>query len=192
MRNGSRLMLLALLFCFQGAGAGKPPPVQPVAYVDLPRFMGQWYLIAAIPTAYERDAWNAVQTYTLQADGTILTSLSFHKNASDGPLKYIQAPAYVRTGSGNAIWAVRLFGPIRAQYIVAWLQLDYSMMIVARDARDYVWVFSRTPAISTADWSAVRARVISLGYDISKLYVVPQSWAPEQCKGLRQADGATC
>ena len=179
MRNRSCLVLLVLLSCVDAAGAGNLPQVQSVPYVDLPRFMGQWYLIATIPTAFERDAWNAVQTYTLQADGTILTSLSFHKSASDGPLKYIQAPAYVRAGSGNAIWAVRLFGPIKAQYVVAWLQFDYSMMIVARDARDYVWVFSRTPAVSEADWSAVRERVISLGYDTSKLYEVPQTWAPK-------------
>lgn len=177
MQTWLRFILLALFFCVDAVGAEKLPQVQPVAYVDLPRFMGQWYLIATIPTAYERDAWNAVQTYTLEADGTILTSLRFHKGSSDGPLKHIQAPAYVRSGSGNAIWGVRLLGPIKAQYIVAWLQLDYSVMIVARDARDYVWVFSRAPVISEADWSAAREKVTALGYDISKLYEVPQLWA---------------
>ena len=151
------------------ADASTLPPIQPVPRVDLPRFMGTWYMIAAIPTAFERDAWDAVQTYTLQTDGTILTTLSFRKGAADGPTKHIHATAYVRPDSDGAVWGVQVFWPVRTQYIVAWLKADYSQMIVARDARDYVWVFSRTPKVPTADWEQLQAQIAALGYDLSRL-----------------------
>ena len=156
------------------AAAGALPPVQPVPHVDLPRFMGTWYMIAAIPTAFERDAWNAVQTYTLRPDGNILTTLRFNKDAADGPVKRIHSTAHVRPGSGGAVWGVQLFWPLRAQYIVAWLKPDYSEMIVARDARDYAWVFARTPTVPAADLTSLRARVAAMGYDTGKLRSIPQ------------------
>lgn len=174
-RHGSRALLLGLALVTGAANAGTLPPILPVPQVDLPRFMGTWYLIAAIPTVFERDAWNAVETYTLQPDGNIRTTLRFNKGAADGPLKRIHATAYVRPGSGGAVWGVQIFWPIKAQYIVAWLKPDYSEMIVARDARDYVWVFARTSTVPTTDWMTLEAHITALGYDTEKLRRAPQS-----------------
>lgn len=180
MRTGSamlaaRMLALGLALVSGIATAGTLPPIPPVPQVDLPRFMGTWYMIAAIPTVFEHDAWNAVQTYTLQPDGNIRTTLSFNKNAADGPLKRIHATALVRPGSGGAVWGVQIFWPLRSQYIVAWLKPDYSEMIVARDARDYAWVFARTPTVRAADWAMLQTRVAALGYDMAKLRRVPQA-----------------
>ncbi|MET0331186.1 MAG: lipocalin family protein, partial [Dyella sp.] len=44
-------------------------PIKPVEHVDLARFMGDWYVIATIPTRFEKNAYNAVETYKLQPDG---------------------------------------------------------------------------------------------------------------------------
>lgn len=175
--RASGALLLGLALFAGAARAGTLPPIRPVPQVDLPRFMGTWYLVASIPTGYERDAWNAVQTYTLQPDGNIHTTLRFNKGAADGPLKQIHATAYVHSGSGGAMWGVQVFWPLRSQYIVAWLKPDYSQMIVARDARDYAWVFARTPIVSAADWATLQAQVAALGYDMSKLRTVPQPWS---------------
>ena len=48
-----------------------------VDYVDLPRFMGDWYVIANIPTRLERGAHNAVESYRLDDDGSIATTFTF-------------------------------------------------------------------------------------------------------------------
>lgn len=170
-----RTLVLGLTLFSAVATAGTLPPIRPVPHVDLPRFIGKWYLIAAIPTVFERDAWNAVETYTLQPDGNILTTFRFNKKAADGPLKQIHSTGYVRPGSGGAVWAVQVFWPIKAQYIVAWLKPDYSEMIVARDARDYAWVFARTPTVPPSDWATLQAQVAALDYDMSKLRKIPQS-----------------
>jgi apolipoprotein D and lipocalin family protein len=58
-----------------------------VEKVDLERFMGPWYVIACIPTFIETEAYNAVEDYRLELDGTIATTFTFNKGGFDGPLK---------------------------------------------------------------------------------------------------------
>ena len=167
-------LALGLIACV--ASAASLPPIRPVAHVDLPRFMGKWYLIATIPTSYGREAYNAVQTYSLRANGTIRTTFTFHDGSFAGTVKHLDSTGYVRAGTGNAVWGVELFGPFKLQYIVAYLNPGYSQMIVARDKRDYVWVFARTPNVSSADYALLESKVHDLGYPIAELRKVPQRW----------------
>jgi apolipoprotein D and lipocalin family protein len=167
-----------LLAGITAACAANLPPIQPVAHVDLSRYMGRWYVIAEIPTRFERHARNAVETYRLEADGNIYTTFRFNNGSAHGPLKHIHSTGYVRPGTGNAVWSVQVFWPFKAQYIVAYLKPDYSEVIVARDARDYAWVMARTPHVSAADWRTLTAKLRSLGYDMHDLRRVPQEQQP--------------
>lgn len=190
-----RNLLAACVLCLVAvaASAASPPPIKPVAHVDLPRFMGKWYLIATIPTSYDKDAYNAVETYSLKPDGNIHTTFSFHEGGFDGPYKHIESTGYVTPGTGNAVWGVKVFWFLKAQYVVGYLAPDYSQMIVARDKRDYVWVFARTPQVSQADYAMLTAKVRALGYPVSKLRKVPQQWpatpadAPVHANGIPAA-----
>jgi len=170
------LLACTMMFASITACAGTLPPIKPVPHVDLPRFMGDWYVIATIPTRFEKSAYNAVETYRLRADGRVATSFRFRKGAYDGPVKTIHSTGFVRRGSGNAVWGVQVFWPIKAQYIVAYLDADYREAIVARDARDYTWIMARTPTIPHADYDALLARVRQLGYSLSDIRKVPQAW----------------
>lgn len=152
------------------------PPIQPVAQVELPRYMGDWYVIANIPPWIEQGAHNSVENYRLDEDGNIPTTFTYRKDAYDGPLKTLHSKGFVVDPDSKARWGVQFIWPIKAEYLIAWLADDYSQVIVARNARDYVWVMARTPVISDADYAALRERVQALGYDISKLNRVPQRW----------------
>lgn len=68
-------MLRALCVAAMGllAGCAGPAPMPPVAHVDLPRFMGDWYVIAHIPSWPERNAYDAVESYRPLPDGRIQT-----------------------------------------------------------------------------------------------------------------------
>lgn len=176
--NLPRAMLLACSLAMISAGtcASELPPIKPVAHVDLPRFMGTWYVIATIPTRFEKNAFNAVETYTLQPDGNVYTQFHFNNGSFDAPVKAIHSTGFVKAGSGNAVWGVQVFWPLKAQYIVAYLKDDYSQTIVARDARDYTWIMARTPTVPQADYDALIARVKALGYPASSIRKVPQAW----------------
>ena len=89
------------------------PSLRPVASVDLPRFMGDWYVIAHIPTFIEKGAYNAVESYRLSADGTIATTFTFNQDAFDGPLKTYQPKGFVRNTGSNAEWGMQFVWPVQ-------------------------------------------------------------------------------
>ncbi len=179
---------LSLAACRMSASAR--PPIVPVAHVDLSGYMGRWYVIGAIPTRIEHDDYDPVETYRLERNGSICTVFRFRRGGFAARLRTVHSTATVVAHTGNAEWHVHLFWLLRLQYIVAWLAPDYSRVIVARDARDYVWLMARTPHISRHDYAAMVARVAAMGYDVSKLRKSPQRW-PEP-SGPRPPDARLC
>lgn len=145
-----------------------------VSAVDLPRFMGPWYVIGVIPTFIEKDIYNAVESYALAADGTIKTTFTFNKGAFDGPAKRMEPKGFVIPGTNNAIWGMQFIWPVKAEYVISHVDANYTETIIARSARDYVWIMARTPTIDDARYAELVKKVADMGYDVSKLVKVPQ------------------
>ena len=82
-----KLLLTTGLAVALSACASRGPEMKTVEYVDLERFMGSWYVIANIPTFLEKGAHNAVETYELDDDGSIMTTFTFRKDSFDGEQK---------------------------------------------------------------------------------------------------------
>jgi apolipoprotein D and lipocalin family protein len=163
-----------LAACASGPG-GRTPRWRWRARVDLARFMGDWHVIAAIPTVFERNAHNPVDRYRLDPDGTVATTFSFNDGAFDGARKEYASRGFVVAGTGNAVWGQQYVWPIRADYRIAYLAADYSQVVVAREKRDYVWIMARTPTIAAADLERLTAFVAAQGYDTSRLRRMPQA-----------------
>lgn len=152
------------------------PPIATAPRVQLDRFMGDWYVIANIPTFIERDAHNAVESYKLGADGTIETTFTFNAGAFDGPLKRYTPRGFVRDTESNAVWGMQFIWPIKADYRIVYVSDAYDVTIVGRQARDYVWIMARTPTIDETDYRALLGIVERQGYDVRKVRRVPQRW----------------
>jgi apolipoprotein D and lipocalin family protein len=168
------LAAIALLAaCATSPSAGRSP-VALAPKVDLPRFMGDWYVIANIPTFLEKGAHNAKDSYRLDADGTIPTTFSFNADAPDGPRKSYGSRGFVMAGGANAVWGQQYVWPIKADYRISYISPDYTQTVITRDKRDYVWIMARTPTIPEADLARLTAFVGSQGYDVDKLQRVPQ------------------
>jgi apolipoprotein D and lipocalin family protein len=165
------LFAVALLAACQAAPR---LPMPTVAHVDLPRYMGDWYVIASIPTFIERDAYGAVESYQLDPDGTIATTFTFQAGSFDGARKQYRPRGYVVDPASNAAWSMQFIWPFRSDYRIAWLDAEYSRVIVARPQRDYVWIMARTPQIGEVDYQRLLDLVGRLGYDTAKVRKVPQ------------------
>ncbi len=151
-------------------------PIPLVKNVDLPKFMGDWYVIAAIPTMIEKEVYNGVENYKLNDDGTIATTFTFYKGGFDGAFKKYEPKGFVQKEGNNALWGMQFIWPIKAEYRIVYLDEQYQRTIIARNARDYVWIMARTPQISVAAYKELTDLVQSYGYDMSKLRKVPQQW----------------
>jgi apolipoprotein D and lipocalin family protein len=176
-RNRFIAALCAPAFTLLAACQSAPQPDLPtVAKVDLPRFMGDWYVIANIPTFIERGAHNAVESYALLADGTIATTFTFRDGSFTGKRKQYHPRGFVLDRQSNALWGMRFVWPIKADYRITYLSDDYSQTVIGRQKRDYVWIMARTPQIPAADYDRLLALVAAQGYDTSKVLRVPQQW----------------
>ena len=168
-------LLAAALFI---AGCQSVPTITTVDHVDIDRYMGDWYVIANIPTFLERDAHNAVERYSLREDGTIDTVFTFNKGGFDGKPRRYNPRGFIRSDN-NAEWGMRFVWPFKAEFLVLWLDEDYSQTVVGRSRRDYVWIMAREPQLPEADYQRILEFLAVEGYDIEKIQKVPQRW-PEQ------------
>jgi apolipoprotein D and lipocalin family protein len=66
--------------------------------------------------------------------------------------------------------------PIKADYRIFYLDEDYSVTVIGRNKRDYVWIMAREPAIGVAEYSGILDRLEVAGYDVSAIQRVPQRW----------------
>lgn len=172
----SRLLALLPMTMLLAACATTPrEPIATVDPLDLERFMGDWYVIASIPTFLEEGAHNAVESYELLPDGRVATTFRFRKGSFDGPLKVYNPIGFV-SAENNAVWGMQFVWPVKADYRVTYLDGDYRVTVIGREKRDYLWVMARDPVIAEEEYARVLAHVAAQGYDVSQLRPVPQRW----------------
>jgi len=138
------------------------PPLKTVDHVDLERFMGNWYVIANIPTWIERGAHNAVESYQLNPDGTIATTFTFRADSFDGERKRYTPIGYVHDKSSNAVWGMQFIWPIKADYRIVYLDKTYSTTVIGRPK---------------ARLEMLLSLLAEQGYDTSLIQMVPQQWS---------------
>ena len=183
------LTVLAVLAAL--AGCSSPPPMPPVNKVDIKRFMGDWYVIAGIPTWPERQSYNAVESYALLPDGRIQTTFRYRHGGFDAKVKTMRPVGTVEPDTGNAIWGMQFIWPIEADYRIVYVSPDYQRTIIGREKRDNVWIMARTPQVPAADFQELRDRVAREGYDMTKLATVPQEW-PERANAPPRSAEEEC
>ena len=150
------------------------PALQRAESVDVPRFMGAWYVIGCIPSIVERHDYNAVESYRLDPAGRILTVFTFNAGSFDGPLKRYTPVGFVTAGTRGTVWGMRFVWPIKADYRVMYVAPDYSQTVIGREKRDYAWIMARSPQIPDSDYQRLSDLLSSQGYDRALLRKVPQ------------------
>lgn len=135
--------------------------------------MGDWYVIASISTFIEAEAFNAVESYRLAADGTVETVFRFNQGGLEGPVKTYRPRGFVTDKASNAVRGMQFIWPIRAEYRIVYLSADYGQTVIGRSRRDFAWITARTPSIPEADLARHVAFLKEQGYDAGKLRRVP-------------------
>jgi apolipoprotein D and lipocalin family protein len=161
-------VIIIFTLCFLGACQSQTP-LKTVDYVDIQRFMGDWYVIANIPTFLEKNAYNPKESYFLDADGSIATTFSFNADSLEGEQKVYYPRGFIKNTRTNAEWGMQFVWPIKADYRIVYLDSNYQYTVIGRNKRDYVWIMARKPKISEQKLSELTEFVASLGYDINQL-----------------------
>jgi apolipoprotein D and lipocalin family protein len=173
--------LLALPFIFNlGCTAMNRkdlPEQKTVEHIELPRFMGRWYVIASIPTRFEKGAFNATETYTWnEKKQQIDIDFRFNQDSATGPEKKIPQRAFIYNEESKAEWRVQPFWPLKFAYLIVGIANDYSDTVIGVPDRGNVWIMARTPKIDETRYAQLVSQIQNLGYDIGELKKVPQIW----------------
>ena len=96
------LCLIYFSLLLSNCSANSMNNLQTVDYVDLDKFMGDWYVIANIPTWFEKGAHNALEQYLWNEKGYIDVIFSFNKNSFSGERKKLTQKAFIYNKTTNA------------------------------------------------------------------------------------------
>jgi len=172
-----RLTLIPFVLLVQSCSHTFYSPLPRASHVDLDRFMGDWYVIANIPTFVETGAHNAIESYAMNDDGSIATTFAFNEDAFDGELKIYKPTGYV-SDKDNSEWGMQFIWPFKAEYIIAYLSDDHQYTIIARSSRDYVWIMSRSPIVDNNTYQSLVQRCVDMGYSLMEIQQVPHQSHP--------------
>ena len=167
---GTVLLLTALNACKTAE------PLATVDSVDLEKFMGDWYVIANIPTPLEVQAYNPIESYRLNQDGSVATTFAFNKGGFDEERKVYHPTGFVVDDTGNAVWDMQFLWPFKADYRIVYLDDTYETTIIGRNRRDYVWIMARSPRITKPEYDELVSKVAAMGYSTELLRKSPHSF----------------
>lgn len=164
----------------QTADQDRPPPLAPIASLDLERYMGTWYEIAKFPNAFQRECIGyTTAQYRLLPDGTVaVINACRHK---DGSLEEANGVARQLGPPGSAQLEVR-FAPawlsfvpwVWGDYWVVDIDPEYKLVAVSEPSREYLWVLSRTPRVEHKTYEALLERLMAMGFDVRRLETTRQ------------------
>lgn len=168
--------VLALLATLTGCSVTpvKQAPLATVPRVDLPRFMGPWYVIGTIPWFVERNNVGTMDIYKARPDGKIDITYVFHRKELSAPREEMHAVGTVADTKSNAVWGVQFVWPFKAPYLVIDLAPDYSTTVIGHPSRDLIWIMARQPRIPEETYRALLSKVAAQGYDTNRIVRVPQ------------------
>ncbi len=154
--------------------------LQPIASLDVARYVGTWYEIAKYPNSFQNKcARNTRADYQANPDGTL--QVRNRCVMSDGQ-------------TTEALGAARQEGPadsprLKVRFAPAWLSFlpmvwgnywvidldpQYQLVAVSEPEREYLWVLSRTPKVEPAAYQALLGRLAQQGFDLKRLEPSPQ------------------
>ncbi|MDR6940864.1 lipocalin family protein [Mucilaginibacter pocheonensis] len=145
-------------------------PLETVKYVELKKYLGTWFEIAAIPQIFEKGCICTSATYGLDTDGTLIVK---NRCIKDDKLKITEGRAFIADNS-NAKLNVQFFWPFKAKYWIIDLAKDYSYAVVGHPDRKSLWILSRRPTLDEHIYDHLVVRAANKGFDVRQLVKTEQ------------------
>ncbi len=167
-----------------------PPPLAPVAKLDVEKYLGTWFQLAAVPQPFNlncaRDTTatygfidnanisvdNSCITYTGEASG--IQGNARVNDPVSGAALHVSFPSVPFQGGKD--------GP--SNYLVTHIADDYSWALVGEPNRLSGFVLSRSPSVTDAKWREIREVVESRGYNSCMLLTSPTTGGREGVQPL--------
>ena len=170
------LVSLLIIGCNNNLDKTELSEMKTVDYVDIERFMGDWYVIANIPTFIEKGATNAIESYKLGNKGVIETTFTFYQDSPDGEKKVYRPKGFIYNTETNAEWRMQFIWPFKMPFLIIDLDDNYKYTVIGYPSRKYVWIMAREPKLSDEVYEGILSNLAEVVYDISQINKILQQW----------------
>ncbi len=163
-----RLRWLLCVVAVGGAVASADPlPVQSVPHVDLERYAGKWYEIAAFPMFFQRQCvGDTTAEYRVRPDGDVAV---VNRCRTETGFDEAIGKAWAVAGAGNGQLNVSFFWPFRSDYWIVGLDDAYRWAVVGNPNRRYLWILSRSPQLPRDQLDEALEVAARQGFDLTQL-----------------------
>lgn len=174
--------LYLYLGLFMAFGCRDTPPegLESVKNFRLSKYLGTWYEIARLPHRFEKGLENVTAHYALREDGYVQVT-----NRGYNPKKQRQSEAkgkakFAHGDSNRGHLKVSFLGPFYANYVIFYLEEDYSIALVCGSSKKYLWILSRSPKLPLEKLQQYVDMAKAKGFDTEKLiYPDQQTFSPD-------------
>jgi len=141
---------------------------------DLNRYLGTWYELARFPHSFEKDLVGVTATYSLRPDGKVRVENAGYKGTLEGKRDVAIGKAKIAGKPDEGHLKVSFFLFFYADYFIMDMDPEYRWALIGSKSDNYLWILSRTPFMDDETYEMILDKARSLGYDLTKLYKVPQ------------------
>jgi apolipoprotein D and lipocalin family protein len=165
------LMLVSLLFSV--CAFAKYDPLPTAKDVDVARYMGKWYTIAALPQFYTRNCKSQTAEYEVIDEKTVSVKNTCYKE--NGKIKVVTGKGVVQDAPNNARLQIKFntfwtsIFRIKGEYVIIKLSEGYDVVMVGSTDRKSLWIMSRIPSIDPTTFIEYKEYAHSLGFPTEQL-----------------------
>jgi apolipoprotein D and lipocalin family protein len=189
----NRSLIAALCFSFSAwvplasaqapSGEISPAPLEAIASLDVPRYMGTWYEVAKYPNWFQkRCIANTSATYAVQPNGMLQVLNRCQKE--DGSMSEALGAAK-QVGDANSPKLEVRFAPVWLSFLpFVWgnywvIDLDpqYQLAAVSEPSRKYLWILSRSKTVEPKAYDALLQRLKQQGFNLDAIEISKQATA---------------
>lgn len=170
MKKSIKSILLTMGIATGSVACDVKPVLTTVSSVDVNRYLGTWYELAAYPQFFERGCTNVKATYSLK-DGYIEV---YNESMKDGKPNNIKGKAFVVPDSCNSKLKVQFFWPFKGDYWIIDLAPDYSWAIVSDPKLKTLWILSRSKMMDADLYYSLIEKLERRGFDRNKIIKMKQ------------------
>ena len=187
----NRSLIAALCFSFSAwvplasaqapSGEISPAPLEAIASLDVPRYMGTWYEVAKYPNWFQkRCIANTSATYAVQSNGMLQVLNRCQKE--DGSMSEALGAAK-QVGDANSPKLEVRFAPawlsflpfVWGNYWVIDLDPQYQLAAVSEPSRKYLWILSRSKTVEPKAYEALLQRLKQQGFNLDAIEISKQT-----------------
>jgi apolipoprotein D and lipocalin family protein len=144
--------------------------------VEIPKFMGDWYVLAGRFTFLEKNVHNAIERYTWnEKENRIDVGFTYNKGSLQGEVKSLPQKAWIYNSKTNAHWKVSPLWPFKFDYLVIDLADDYSWTAIGVPSQNYLWIMARSPKNPELTVKEAIERLQAKGYNTENIVIVPHN-----------------